>query len=303
MNKMKNKAHWSHVKEQGGILGLSLSWWCYRLLGKKMCYFLAYPVAMCYYIFCSSARTASKNYLQRIAEISHTKALPGFKHFVCFAQTIIDKMMAWCHDIPLHKIHITNENLLKEILGAKRGGIIFSAHIGNTDVARSLCHFTPEVKVNTFMSKAHARKFKSFLQRINPNSIDDILYLEEINLESACLISDKVERGEFIAIAADRTSPTLPQKNIAVNFLERTVFLPQGPFILAKILNCPSYFMYCVKKQDSFILYFEEMKSCNNIKESAQNYAHIIEDLCLRYPLQWFNFFNFLDSKVSENDE
>jgi predicted LPLAT superfamily acyltransferase len=288
-----NRVHWSHIKEQGGMIGLTLSWWCYRLLGRKLCYLLAYSVATYYYLFCGSARTASKEYLQYIAAISHTKPLSSFKHFTSFAKAIVDKMAAWCHDIPLDKIHMPNQTLFKEIIATKRGGIILTAHIGNIEVARSLCRLIPDVKINALMSKFHATQFKAFLQRINTSSVDHIIYLEDINLENACIISDKIEQGEFIAIAADRTSPTQTKRNIAVNFLNQSVLLPQGPFVLSKILNCPSYFMSCVKENDTFKIYFDEVESSDAITDSAQNYAHRIEDLCNHYPLQWFNFFDF----------
>lgn len=288
-----NNVHWSRIKEQGGMTGLRLSWWCYKLLGRKLCYLLAYPVAAYYYFFCGSARSASKEYLQHIVVRTHTKPLSSLKHFISFAQNIVDKMAAWCHDIPLNRIYMPNQALFKEILATNRGGIILTAHIGNIDVARSLCRLIPEIKIHALMSKSHAIKFKSFLKRINASSIADIIYLEDINLETACLISDKIERGEFIVIAADRTSPTQPKKNVTVHFLNESIHLPQGPFVLAKILNCPSYFMGCVRENNDFKIYFNKMESGDDIQKRAQNYALTIEDLCLRYPLQWFNFFDF----------
>ncbi|XSZ47318.1 hypothetical protein ACP8HZ_00285 [Francisella noatunensis] len=48
-------------------------------------------------------------------------------------------------------------------------------------------------------------------------------------------------------IPADRTSVTKPERNLRLSFLDDMAFFPQGAFILASILKCPTYFMLCTK--------------------------------------------------------
>ena len=58
---------------------------------------------------------------------------------------------------------------------------------------------------------------------------------------------DKVEQGEIVVIVGDRTSATTGERSTRVEFLGKPASFSQGPFILAALLDCPVYFLFCLK--------------------------------------------------------
>jgi predicted LPLAT superfamily acyltransferase len=93
----------------------------------------------------------------------------------------------------------------------------------------------------------------------------------------------------------------------AVEFLGDIAPFPQGPFILAGLLKCPVYLMFCLKQQAQYHLYverfnkdlkFHERKARQqNLQTAVQEYAARLEYYCTKAPLQWFNFFPFWSSE------
>ncbi|MCZ6798656.1 MAG: glycosyltransferase family 2 protein, partial [Gammaproteobacteria bacterium] len=78
---------------------------------------------------------------------------------------------------------------------------------------------------------------------------------------------------------------------------------PQGSFILAGLLKCPVYLMFCLKQQAQYHVYFElfteylkfsdRKERLQTLNNAVQAYASRLEYYCLKAPMQWFNFFPF----------
>jgi predicted LPLAT superfamily acyltransferase len=115
-------------------------------------------------------------------------------------------------------------------------------------------------------------------------------------------LQERVERGEWVIIAADRT-PVEGEKRLSdIVFLGKKAPFSEGPVILASLLKCPVYSMLCMKEGDKYRVLFEKISDQiklprKNRKEAiAQEitaYATILERTCLDYPDQWYNFFDF----------
>lgn len=297
------KKHWSHIQEQGGLIGLRAMLFSYQTLGKTLTCILMYPVMVYYFLVCKEARLASKRYLSYLSNMTNTKQPHSFMHFISFGKTIIDKLAVWSNKIGAHHIVFPNHALLTEKVNEGKGGVIFTAHLGNMDIARALSRLVPDVKINSLVFNQHAQQFNALLEKINPAFKMNIIQLEQINVESAIKLNALIEQGEYIVIAADRTSPTRPERSLPVQFLKQQTFLPQGPFILAGLLKCPTYYMLCMKESAGlFTVHFSEFSNNiaisksqrkDSLQQHAQLYANYLEKVCLQYPLQWFNFFDF----------
>ena len=78
-------------------------------------------------------------------------------------------------------------------------------------------------------------------------------------------------------------------------------------FILAGLLKCPIYLMFCLKQQAQYHVYFElfcERLEFRNRKERLQTLDNVVQEyasrlghFCLKAPMQWFNFFPFWSEK------
>ena len=307
-NKPKaEEPHWSKMAESGTMFGLKFMLLVYKILGKRLAYLMLYPLISYYYLTRFRARRASKQYL---AKIDNNKYKSNFKHLMTFAQSMIDKLDVWNGKISIEHINFPNRELLLKQAKQKSGGVILTAHLGNIEIARALSQKYPNIKFNALVFNSHAVNFNSLLKKLNPNFSLDLIGTQSLNASKAIELKDKVEAGEFVVIAADRTSTSKAQRYISAKFLDQDASFPEGPFILSGILKCPVYFMLCLKENKSqYHMVFDKVADQYNISRSnrqknlekyAQQYADILSGYCVQYPLQWFNFFNFWQKPEQE---
>lgn len=322
------KKQWHQMQERGTKTGLNLMLSCYRLLGKRVTYLLLYPVTAYFFVFNKTARTASKNYLEKLKQttkinteqvsctsisslnkLTHIdkKALSSFQHLMAFSQSIVDKLAVWNNDIHLQHIEFHGHALLSKLLEEKQGAVIFTAHLGNIEIARALSRFIPELKVNALVFNRHAININHLLNQINQDYRFNMIEVQTMDIALAIQLQEKIDAGELIVIAGDRTSISKPERSLTVSFLNHPAELPEGAFMLASLLKCPIYMMLCLKETlrqstPKFSLYFTHLFDAmpidrkqrqKSLTHYAQCFADRLTDYCEKYPLQWFNFYDF----------
>ncbi|MFC4891679.1 acyltransferase [Pseudofrancisella aestuarii] len=300
--------HWSQIKEAGGLIGLKFTLWSYIILGRQVTYFIMYFVMIYYFLIFSNARNASFDYIRHLKpNISKLNLwLYSFRHFLSFGRMLIDKFAVWNKKITSEDLVFTNSSKenLEQAINRKKGGIIFTAHLGNLEVARALSKYNSNIKINALVFSKNAQKLNELLTKVNPEFKIGMISLQQPMPDLAIQLHDKIEAGEFIVIAGDRTSVTKHERNLEVNFLGDSAPFPEGAFVLAGLLKCPCYFMICPrtnKNKFDFIfenfalegISFERKDRKNQLIKYAQEYADRLSHFCNIYPLEWFNFFDF----------
>ena len=156
--------------------------------------------------------------------------------------------------------------------------------------------------INAVMFTEHAENFTRTLREVNPNFDVNLVQVSSFGIDTAIRFREKISNGEILVIVGDRTSPFAHDRNIYTEFLGKPAAFPQGPFVLASLMECPVYLLFCLDEGDGYKIYLEPFsdnaKLPRNQRESAlteliQNYANRLEFYCKKAPLQWFNFFDF----------
>jgi predicted LPLAT superfamily acyltransferase len=183
-----------------------------------------------------------------------------------------------------------------------QGLLILGSHLGNLEVGRVMAYLGKKVSVNVLVHTKHAEKFNTLLNRYAECGKMNLIQVTEMNAATAMMLQDRIDAGELVVIAADRT-PVSGQNRVAkADFLGKTALFPQGPFILASLLKCPVYTLFCLKQHDKQVIYFDHFsdslsfskKQRNTmIERCAQAFADRLQHYCLQEPLQWFNFYDF----------
>jgi predicted LPLAT superfamily acyltransferase len=312
---MKNSTHWAQMEERGVIWGMRFLLRTYLLFGRSVLQVFLYPVVSYYWLMNKSARHASQDYLNRLAVFAPSLNLNGsllwsYRHFICFANAMIDKLAAWSGTLSPSDVRYYGKDELSEQTNQGRGVLLLGAHLGNLEVCRIIADFDNSPPINVLVHTKHAQKFNTVLRQTNNRSDFNLIQVTEITAATAQLLSDKIEAGELVVMAADRTPVNNQQRVSKVNFLGAEAMFPQGPFILAGLLKCPVYTLLCLKQADKFTIYiepFSEQISLHRknrdelMQKLAQRYADHLQSYCLKAPLQWFNFFDFW--QVAHNDE
>jgi len=297
--------HWSRQKEKGTYLGLKFLFLVYRMFGRAVFTLLLHPVVFFFYIFSADKRSASKDYLQHINRKTNTNVpvhwYHSYAHFISFGYCILDKLAAWLSD-DLPVASFTGEKYFRELEVNQQGAVFIGSHLGNLEYCRALSRGATSKKINAVVYLENAENFTRMLKEVNPAVDINLVHVSSFGVDTAIYFREKIAQGEILVIVGDRTSPYADERNIEADFLGDRASFPQGPFILACLMDCPVYLLFCIKEQDGYNIYLEPFRDRltlprkerqRALSELVQEYAGRLETYCLKAPLQWFNFFDF----------
>jgi predicted LPLAT superfamily acyltransferase len=305
-----SQIHWARIGESGTLIGMKLLLLVFRIFGRPGFMFLLYPVMTYYYLFRKQARQASKQYLEAIRPFlpaDQQGSLSSFRHFLMFGEILLDKLLVWMGQIRREDVVFETRDMIKRVDTVRRGGIIIVSHLGNYEVGSALASQIPNMRVTILLYTHHAEKFNTLMKNVIGKNDVEILQVTDVSPATIMLLSERIKAGGYVVIAGDRI-PVTEQKRIStVDFLGAPAPMPQGAFILAGLLKCPIYLMFCLKQQAQYHVYFELFSEClkfRNRKERlqtlnnvVQEYASRLEHFCLKAPMQWFNLFTFWSDK------
>lgn len=300
--------HWSKMQERGNYLGIQTLLFTHKILGRKGLWLILFPVVVYLFITGRVARAASKQFLQQVNLYTGTRQSvtlrQQLKHFCSFADSAFDKIDGWLGRISLSDIEYTNEHLFSQLNEQRQGAIFIGSHLGNLEVCRALSQHRSGKVINVLVFTHHAVEFNKMLKKINPNVAVNLIQVTDLGPGLAILLKEKIEQGEIIVIVGDRTSTTTAARSVQVPFLDKPAPFSQGPFILAALLDCPVYFLFCLKdkKINKYHVIFEQYSNSLKMPRTQRqailnqvitDYAQRLGHYAAQYPYQWFNFYDF----------
>lgn len=295
---------WNKVPERGGSKALRFGLALLNLLGLRVGIMLGHIVGAYFFITGSVSRRASKAYLRRLFALQGKPAGPlwwhALKHHNAFTTQIIDRLWFWQGKLQHYEFTWKGRENIHKYKG--KGAVFVGAHFGSFDAMRAFSH-EHALPVNVVMYRSHASGINTLFKQLNPDSQVRIVELSEDNPNKVFELQERLAAGEFVAILADRPSPTGRDRTSKLDFLGDGADFPQNPWILASILGYPVIFTVGVRL--GFRRYHimaepvaEKLELPRKTRQEAlqaymTQYAERLETLCKQYPYQWFNFFDF----------
>ena len=305
----ERRTHWSRTPERGSLLGMQIMLTSYRLLGRRGFSLLLYPVIGYFWLTGRAQRQASQAYLVRLERFASAQgvALPAeprssFRHFLRFGEAALDKLAGWRGDITEQEVELVGREHYDAAINSGQGVLLLGSHLGDLELCRALGSRKQGLRINALVFTRHAARFNALLKQINPDSHLNLIQVQELGADTAILLKEKLERGEWVVIVGDRTSVTREKRVIWADFLGAPAPFPLGPFVLSSVLGCPVYLMFGLKEQGRFRVHFEPFADGQPLPRQGrqeilasrvQAYADRLQHHCLRAPLDWFNFFDF----------
>ncbi|HUX79844.1 MAG TPA: glycosyltransferase [Alphaproteobacteria bacterium] len=298
--------YWASLEERGSLMGLFFLVACYRLLGRRTCLIIGIPIVLYFYITGRQQRKASQLFLQRVFSYKNLRKSPGFvdsfRHFLNFLEMALDKFAAWTGQMDLNLIEKESLESFKKIMESDKGGMLLVSHLGNMEFCRAVSCPAHKNRLHVLLHTKNAQRFNQILKIFNPGSHVNILEVTEMGPETIMYLKDRVVAGDWIVIAADRVPVKGPTRVSYVPFLGKDAPFSQGPYILASLLECPVYTAFAIRKGQCFQVFIDHFADKVTIKRQerdqklryfSKKYAENLERYCIRYPHQWFNFFDF----------
>ncbi len=301
--------HWSVAPERGGVLGLRIMLGTYRWLGRPAVTLLLYPVVAYFWLTAWAPRRASHEYLARVrarlAELDRVPSEPltTFRHLLQFGRAMLDKVAIWGGWFPLEAIEFDDPAQFHALRALEDGVLFIASHHGNVELLRGFGE-THGLKVNAIVSTRNSPKLNRALSAVGPAALDRMIEVDSLGPDAVLKLEQHLRAGEHVAIVGDRVSARHKERSVYVPFLGRNAPLPEGPFVLASLLGCPVYLVFCTKIGRKYRLYIEPFaqrlvlprkRRREALEEAVARYARALESHCLRAPTQWFNFFDFWD--------
>lgn len=304
--------HWAETEERGSYWGILILLRAYKYGGHAVMRVLLAPVIAYFFVTGTKARRASLSFLRQLhkyaGSASPFQRNPGWRHslqhFWQFGLASLAKTDAWIGKVNKRHVENRGNTHFHDLEESPQGGILIGSHLGNIEVARAVASATYKKRMNVLVFTEHAQSFNRALRELNANVSVDMIQVTEVDMALAIKLRERVDNGEFVVIVGDRISVTQPDHCVTHDFLGKPAAFAIGPWVLASILECPVYFLFCLRapKQSRYHLYLdlvtEQLTLPRRQRQQAlqkilDQYVAQMETLCIRYPYQWFNFFDF----------
>ncbi|MCK9237301.1 MAG: glycosyl transferase [Thiopseudomonas sp.] len=303
----KPSQHWATQRERGSFWLMKFILQLTRILGRTLVAPLLYVVVFYFFVTGRSARQSIRTYYANLAHWSGRDELKPthlkiFRQFMSFAQSILDKFDVWHGRLGLQHLDVDDPHAVRQQTRAQqgRGQILVGAHLGNLEVCRALAEVSKKVRMNVLVHTAHAQQINRLLNESGASNLR-LIQVAELDAVTMLQLSQRIDEGEWLAIAGDRV-PLHDKRLSLVQFLGQPAHLPQGPWLLAGLLQCPVNLFFCLKIKGRYRICLEpfaqriewQRRSRQEILDGyAQQFADRLALRCLEAPDQWFNFYPF----------
>ena len=184
-------------------------------------------------------------------------------------------------------------------LGAAKGAIVLTAHMGNYDLGAALFaeRFNRQIRmVRAPEPDALVAQHVDLALRESTAGAVKVGYSDD-GTSLAFDLLNALRAGEIISIQGDRVVGEVSRA--PVRFSNRDVFLPNGPFVLSFVSGTPIYPLFIVRTSfRKYKIIAREPIVCSRdggsrdqiIADAMQRWAQVLEEIVQCYWDQWFAF-------------
>ncbi len=291
------RERWLQARELGSMAGLRILVLVATAFGRAPVHVLLRVIVFYYALFAREAMRACRDYRARMGLRRGFWAC--YAQLLRFAQCATDRWFFVRGRSDLVEIHTHGNEYLVAARASGRGAVLLGAHLGSFEamhaagqreglVINVVGYFRNAARINRLLA-SFGGGVQTRLVEIEPGDINFMLRLREC-----------IERGEFVALLADRTVAGASE---SVSFLGAPARFPTGAYVLAAALRCPVYITFGLfhapRRYDLYCEPFADPVSvprsdrARALCEHAQRFADRLGAYCRLAPDNWFNFYDF----------
>lgn len=303
--------HWSLERNALEEPGLRFLATCCRRLGVAATLQLLRPYAYVWSLLQARQREFSRGFLMRVEDfasqkgIAYPHSLSIAQHFLTYAYAQVDRWAVWNGQAAQVKVQFAAG--AQDVLAPSadgRGKLILASHLGVIEACAQL-PVNKRPATLTVITEDLSEGACARLQAHSPASLR-LIAARDVNDEVKADLLARIDRGEWVAMSADRT-PALPSPDGSATagapFLGDPALFPQEPYILAAQLRCPVVALFALVNEHNQIEvaaenFAQRITLPAAIREQSlqgyvKRYAALLERYTLKAPYNWFNFYDF----------
>ena len=292
---------WRQRPERGQLWLLRfmvrLSLW----FGRRTSRLVLYGVAFYFLLFSPRPRAASRDYLRRVLGRE-----PGWRgvwqHLLSFATTVHDRVYLLNDRFDL--FDIDEEGAEHVVRAAREGGaLLVGAHLGSFEVLRCVGRRHPGLQVGMLMYEDNARQLGAALGAINPQAQQDVIPLGRP--DTMIRASERLEQGHLVGMLVDRSLED--EEGVVHDFLGAPAVFPKAAWRMAAVLRRPVFFMAGLYLGGNrYRLVFQPLADFSAVErpqraaaiaQAQAAYVQRLQACCREAPMNWFNFFDFWQTR------
>ena len=288
---------WTQQAERGGVPIIRFMIWLSLRLGRRLSRVVLFGIAAYFLVFGPRARAGVQGFYQRLyGRRASWREL--YKHFLSFSTTIHDRIFLLAERYEEVQVQLSVPEDVRTVLRAERGVVVLGAHFGSFEALRGAATEVNKTAV-MLMYPDNGNKLGDLLAELNPQAAAQIVALNRP--DSMLQAQEHIERGDLLGMLADRNFAEGDSQELP--FLGAPAQFPRGPMRLAALLRCPVLLMAgiyvegnCYDVQAQLIADFsdcERSQRQERVAQAQQAYVQGLEQLCRKYPHNWFNFYDF----------
>ncbi len=311
------QSDWTNLQERGSLAVLRFVARLYRMFGRRFSYFSLHCITIYYFLTARDLHRFSRDYFAHLTSSPEGLRALGhrphwrdtYRQIFEFSIAIFDRMCVWMGEATHFQFKWHGDEHLRELVVHRRGGILLGSHLGSFEMLRTLAS-QHAVVINIVTFTEHAPKINSFSANLDPNCRLHIIPMLPNAMQTGFEIRACLERGELVAMLADRLAPGQRHNSVSIQFLGGTIVLPRGPFEIATLLGVPILMTTGLRVADASYEIFAEpfydgakvsrKERPAQIENLAQDYAKRLERYCYRAPYQWYNFMEYWESPSTD---
>lgn len=284
-------------KSRGTLLGYKIFVFCIKNFGVKSAYFVLYFVASYYFLFLPQSNKNIFYYFNKRLGWSYWKSkIAVFKNYFVFGQTIIDKTAISAGLRDRFTYEFDGIENLKKMMTDKKGGVLLSAHLGNFEIAeRFFAEIDFDYQINLVTTDQEHNVIKEYLESVSEQkSSIKFIFIKE-DMSHIFEINRALSNNELICFTGDRYFEG--SKFLEEEILGKSAKFPAGPFMIASRLQVPVAYVYVMKEKNLHYHLYARIADIKHrdAKGLLKSYTQNVEKMLEKYPLQWFNYFDFWD--------
>ncbi|MDD3738071.1 MAG: hypothetical protein PHP31_02095 [Lentimicrobiaceae bacterium] len=220
------------------------------------------------------------------------------KNHILFAFVIADKFAVLSGYKKGFSLKTVDQHIFDDVANNKNSsGLLVQSHVGNSEIVAFFLKSENKIihsLVYGFEAK-HIQKHRTELLAKQNTKLIPVVdpYSHFISIYQA------VDNRDLMGVSGDRTYEG--STNIECEFLNNKALFPLNPFQIATKLNLPVIVLFTIrkgyKKYTTYIYRIEVDGDNLPLKEKSvlllKEYVKTLETVVKKYPLQWFNYYDF----------
>lgn len=274
----------------------------FKVLPMPLMYLFMALVVPFYLIFNHKGYLAIYHYLHRRMGWGPLKAFWGccVNHFL-FGACLMDRFAAYAGR--KFKMEVPDLHLFNALSEGEEGFLMLASHIGNPELCGYMLR-SERKRMNAISFGGEKSTVQvSRTRMLGGNNIRLIEAGEDMGW--LFTLGTALSDGEIVSIHADRVfgSP----KTLEVELLDAPARIPAGPFTIAASRDLPVLAAFSLKtglKRYHIRLFrldspqMQTLSRQEKMQYLANSYSACVEKVLQRWPLQWFNFYEFWERKL-----